>query len=539
LLIQGDFLANIPLADGSVHCVFTSPPYWGLRKYEGDQGDAPLGEEATIDEHVRRLVEGFREVRRVLRDDGVFLLNYSDAHTGVGRGVQSASKRSKNWQPEYERVDAGVPGGNLMLLPARIALALQADGWMLRQSVIWNKPNPLPENVGGWRWELESGRLRQASWRPTSSYEFVFLFSKGLSYWGDQEAVRETALWAHDSRAGRGHVDYDGKRTDDPDAIQRGFVSIDRAGKNPRSVMEIPDPRDLPELWSAFVETMTNPPAILTIPTASYKASHSATFPPDLVAFFVKALCPRWCCPTCGRGWAPIVSRSMPRPRPDNPNPAVPYTANSGHTNATGTTTLHMERVTTVHGYRPTCGCHAGLEVDDLETIASPTGTGGTEDPTEATGRRGLNRLRNVDEGVRLITRFEQRRYAEQIKKSPQLEAMKDEAGSAIEHYVRTDRAGARPVPAELLESWIERGWLERVAVPAWPDQADAVPGIVFDPMVGSGTTVMVAQQLLRRGIGMDISRPYLSEQATIRTGFSGPTGQLDGLPMFDNADTG
>ena len=142
----------------SVHCVVTSPPYWGLRAYKGDTG--MIGLEPTFDEHLENLVGVFREVRRVLRSDGTLWLNYGDAYAASGRAA------------------GGLKAKDLMMMPARVALALQADGWWLRSEIVWRKPNPIPESVKD---------------RPTSSHEKLFLMSKSARYFYDAEAIRAEA----------------------------------------------------------------------------------------------------------------------------------------------------------------------------------------------------------------------------------------------------------------------------------------------------------------------------------------------------------
>ena len=144
-LIQADVTQGIPLPDESVHCVCCSPPYWGLRDY---QVEGQLGLEKTPEEYVERMVGVFREVRRVLRSDGVCFVNMGDAFNEK----------------------------QLIGQPWRLAFALQADGWYLRSDIIWAKPNPMPESVRD---------------RPTKSHEYVFLFSRSPRYFWDQEAVRE------------------------------------------------------------------------------------------------------------------------------------------------------------------------------------------------------------------------------------------------------------------------------------------------------------------------------------------------------------
>ena len=147
-LYQGDVLERLAeLPDESVHCVVTSPPYWGLRDYSTV---GQLGLEATPEEHVAAMVAVFREVRRVLRRDGTLWLNYGD----------------------------GYQDKQLCGMPWRVAFALQADGWWLRSDIIWSKPNPMPESVTD---------------RPTKAHEYLFLLSKAPTYYYDADAVREAA----------------------------------------------------------------------------------------------------------------------------------------------------------------------------------------------------------------------------------------------------------------------------------------------------------------------------------------------------------
>jgi len=155
----------------------------------------------------------------------------------------------------------------------------------------------------------------------------------------------------------------------------------------------------------------------------------------------------------------------------------------------------------------------AGNRCDCAEVIETPIGDGGGVDPTLTTGRAGFNRERG-DEGARPITRGAQRDYATQLRASPHRASMSAEAGPAFEHYVRTDRSGARPPAQALLDDWTARGWLvEPVACRC----ADAPGDIVLDPFNGSGTTGAVALRLGRRYVGLDLSREYLSEQALRR----------------------
>lgn len=179
-----DGLAQLP--DESVNCVVTSPPYWGLRDYGVD---GQIGLESTPDAFVAKMVEVFRNVRRVLRDDGTLWLNLGDSYNAAGRVghgsrdpkfKQATNRASAASVDECRPSDPGLKPKDLIGIPWRVALALQADGWYLRSDIIWHKPNPMPES---------------ATDRPTKSHEYVFLMSKSEKYWYDAEAIKEDAKY--------------------------------------------------------------------------------------------------------------------------------------------------------------------------------------------------------------------------------------------------------------------------------------------------------------------------------------------------------
>lgn len=131
------------------------------------------------------------------------------------------------------------------------------------------------------------------------------------------------------------------------------------------------------------------------------------------------------------------------------------------------------------------------------------------DDPSLETGRAGMNRPRSPNEGTRPMTRYQQRQYAAQLKKSPHRDAMKAEAGDAFAHYLRTDRSGARPIPPELLDSWVARGWLAPVPPPSYEGAPEPIPSVVYDPFTGSGTTGKVALDLNRNFLGTELNTDY------------------------------
>ena len=188
---QGDVLDRLrEMPDESVHCCVTSPPYWGLRDYGVD---GAYGLEPTLDEYIERMVEVFREVRRVLRKDGSLWLNLGDAYAGswgnYGGQGEANGQRHKNTErfdrpayadngrrPPQSYSNNGLKPKDLIGLPWRVAFALQADGWWLRSDICWHKLNPMPESVRD---------------RPTRAHEYVFLLTKSARYFYDADAIRE------------------------------------------------------------------------------------------------------------------------------------------------------------------------------------------------------------------------------------------------------------------------------------------------------------------------------------------------------------
>ena len=260
------------LLDNSVQCCVTSPPYFGLRDY-GHEGQ--IGLEQTPEQYVAKMVEVFREVRRVLRDDGTLWLNLGDSYAssppgnctkGVSaksglNGVNGASGKYR------ETLEAGhatkrdtskIPGlkpKDLIGIPWRVALALQADGWWLRQDIIWHKPNPMPESVTD---------------RCTKAHEYIFLMSKSATYYYDHEAVKESAT-------------YTGARiTLGPKSFSKGQATgagIAASGNGLADVYDVPDRRNRRSVW--------------TCATKPFSEAHFAVYPPSLIKPCILAGCPK------------------------------------------------------------------------------------------------------------------------------------------------------------------------------------------------------------------------------------------------------
>ena len=249
MILQGDCREVLPtLPAESVQCCVTSPPYWGLRDYGCD---GQLGLEATPEEYVANMVAVFRDVRRVLRPDGVLWLNLGDSYAGAGKtggGKQGQLDRhaagvlAAEYAPKPRAPD-GLKEKDLVGIPWRVAFALQADGWWLRSDVIWHKPNPMPESVRD---------------RPTKSHEYVFLLSKGERYFYDADAIAEPAT--HAGKAFAFSTPAKAAR-----AVGREATGNERQGAPP---VIVSDNRNARSVW--------------TIPTRPFPEAHFAVFPPDL-----------------------------------------------------------------------------------------------------------------------------------------------------------------------------------------------------------------------------------------------------------------
>lgn len=260
----GDALESLrAMPDQSVNCVVTSPPYFGLRDY-GVEGQ--IGLEPTPDEFVAALVAVFREVRRVLRDDGTLWLNLGDSYAAQRGGTHQPAEtlaggdggytadgdrvnrgRLDGYNPSRNASAIGLKHKDLIGIPWRVAFALQAEGWYLRQDIIWSKPNPMPESVKD---------------RCTKSHEYIFLLSKSPKYHFDSDAIKEPAVQAGRVRNDRmgGNKYVEGVKHSD------GAMFTGSEHRNRRSV------------WN--------------VTTKPFKGAHFATFPPDLIEPCVLAGCP-------------------------------------------------------------------------------------------------------------------------------------------------------------------------------------------------------------------------------------------------------
>ena len=357
------------MEDESIHCVITSPPYYALRDYgtgewEGgdpkcnhqmiplfsdkstikspghkakDQGipyksecgkcgavrkDQQIGLEQTPQDYIDKMVEVFREIRRVLRHDGTCWLNIGDSYcssTFLGNNQGSAgtlgnSKEYKDamWKKGSTRpIPMGLKPKDMMGIPWRVAIALQADGWYLRQDIIWHKPNPMPESVTD---------------RCTKAHEYIFLLTKSAQYYYDADAIREPisyeqyqsglreakkagydgksdyADWYFNQRNGKDWVDKAGQdeRDGKGSRLRTGFGQAKKLNPDkPHALMHPNGGANKRDVWSITVK--------------AFKEAHFATFPPELPMYCIKAgTSEKGACPNCGAPWERLQSRTGP-----------------------------------------------------------------------------------------------------------------------------------------------------------------------------------------------------------------------------------
>lgn len=282
------------LPDRSIDCCVTSPPYYGLRDYgHSDQ----IGLEETPEAYVQKLVDVFREVRRVLKDEGTLWLNLGDSYCSTAGGTMGDSLKqagilsgvsndraeaSKKFRP---KVPFGLKPKDLIGIPWMVAFALRSDGWYLRQDIIWHKPNPMPESVTD---------------RCTKSHEYIFLLSKSQRYFYDYEAIKEPMKASSISRLNQ---DVEGQNGSDrvPGKTNGAMKSVGMyvGGKKHKNMQDKGQPvhsfhatrNNNGQEWQN-ADGKANKRSVWAVNTKPYKEAHFATYPPELIVPCVKAGCP-------------------------------------------------------------------------------------------------------------------------------------------------------------------------------------------------------------------------------------------------------
>ena len=279
-IILGDCIAGMKtMPDGCVQTCITSPPYFGLRNYQG--GTEEIGQEQTPESYIQKMVEVFREVRRILRDDGTVWLNLGDSYAhnvkehNTKSDKQSSNRGTKEFLTPHRNFEGvGIKTKDMIGIPWRVAFALQADGWYLRQDIIWNKPNPMPESVTD---------------RCTKSHEYIFLLSKKSHYYFDHEAIREPAAESSAARMLRGVSDTHKNVNGAP-----GQTAHSMNKPRPRQFgAKVQEGTKRGDVGNTFVDTgKRNKRSVWTVTTKPFRGAHFATFPKDLIEPCVLAGCP-------------------------------------------------------------------------------------------------------------------------------------------------------------------------------------------------------------------------------------------------------
>lgn len=264
----------LPIASNSVQCCVTSPPYYGLRDYGVD---GQIGLEATPEAYVETMVRVFREVRRVLKDDGTLWLNLGDSYSG-SNSTKDAAINPKSISYKSGATLGGkfkpigiVPGckpKDLIGIPWMVAFALRADGWWLRQDIIWHKPNPMPESVTD---------------RCTKAHEYIFLLSKSAKYYYDAEAISEPVSGNTHARVSQDVANQIGSfRANGGSKTNGPMKAVIRTPKQQPAGSGI---KNNDSFNNALVLTVDkrNKRSVWTVTTKPYKEAHFATYPPDLI----------------------------------------------------------------------------------------------------------------------------------------------------------------------------------------------------------------------------------------------------------------
>jgi len=424
-LILGDCLEKLrELPDSSVQCITTSPPYFGLRNYltgewvGGDSGcsheitkgivtekykvcqcgamfeDNQIGLENTPEVYIAKLVEVFHEARRVLKDDGTLWLNLGDSYWGGkgqsgSRGAEFQDERNLNGESlnrGYQTMGGAkltkptdgrhetIKPKDLMMIPARVAIALQADGWWLRSEIIWNKPNPMPESVTD---------------RPTKSHEMIYLLTKSARYFYDNEAVREGLK---ENSIKRNQTSWNGNE-------QRGYINggnqnhmskylgseaaKEATSRNRRSVWTVDNGLaeflafaklqgiDLSEVIRLYAPT-NELADVFDVATKPFKESHFATFPPKLIEPCILAgTSEAGECPRCGKAWVRVVDVRI-----STGGQSIGYTKNCTMRNDGDRGGYFIDRQSTTIGFAPQCQCPTHEPVP--QTVLDPFNGAGT-----------------------------------------------------------------------------------------------------------------------------------------------------------------
>jgi DNA modification methylase len=428
LLINAD-ARQIPLADGSVNCIVTSPPYYGLRDYgtarwEGgdpncdhnpqrhDGGwradrtlplgrggvyrevcakcgairiDSQIGLEQTPQEYVDNLVQVFKECWRILRDDGTVWLNLGDSYSSykdcksvpdtlrVGGKSESANMIEKGksvTRNTRAMKSVGLKDKDLIGIPWMVAFALRDDGWYLRQDIIWSKPNPMPESVKD---------------RTTKAHEYIFLLSKSPKYYYDYEAIAEPSTESTIKRYG-----HRAGNKDDPN-VKINKYSYSQSAEAQAAAFEKAN-----SIIAQGKIPMRNKRSVWAVATKAYKGAHFATYPPELIEPCILAGCPELICSKCGAPWVRDLEREDKRHWTERNEYSKDgkyefeylKTKSPNQVGRNDAQASYKSPKFIDHGLKPTCNC--GAEPISGVVFDPFAGSGTTVAVANSLGRRGI-----------------------------------------------------------------------------------------------------------------------------------------------------
>lgn len=532
------------IPDDSVNLVVTSVPYWALRDY---QVEGQLGLEASLGLWLKKLVDGFREIRRILHPSGTLWVNCGDSYAQGGRGapgVVSLDGGRRNLAAgraaleamgdNARRVPEGFKPKDLLMQPARLAIALCEDGWYLRQEVVWSKPNPMPESIKD---------------RPTKSHEMIYMLSKSRTYFYDADAVREP--YKPESIARRKYVDVDvgerrashqpgaspqrssadiarsvqrdatiapgrseGDKADfagfrgapaarrvtgepghthglSPSPTDHEYVGVNPAGRNRRDVWTAPG-HDQSTLWAAAalaLEMLSDSSGdlgtVLDIPTARFDGGHTATYPPNLIEPIIKAgTSERGVCPKCRAPWKRVIER--------------------GDVDA---------------DWAKACGADAQGGYQGSAT--KPYEETGAQNPAEVKARilAGMRTRRTTGWMPTCGCSPDEKHLVEYLRSGSvaffAIDHARKVTASFIDGPEGRDVGCADPTCTHQLSTHgpsMDACGRCKCSAFRWGDPYEPVPAVVYDPFSGMATTELVARRLGRHAMGSELSPTYAEE---------------------------
>lgn len=490
-ILHGDCLSVMKsMPSNSVQCVPTSPPYWSLRDYELEPTYWPavsykpmpipelpaleiqawrgcLGLEPTLEMYIGHLILVFREVKRILRPDGTVWLNLGDAYSQTTKwGGKSSGKNGTSQKGGYPRArrKVPVPDKNLLMIPHRVALAFQADGWYVRQDIVWDKPNGLPESVKD---------------RPARFHEYVFLLAKSEDYYCDMDAIREPSRsGASDIKKMVEQKDRIGGKHKDSDDPRLKASSKTQTGR--KRAVGTPGSRTRRSVWH--------------IAPQPFKDAHFATFPVKLPTLCIQAgTSEKGCCPFCRTPWVRVVEKRFVL-QPD-------VSEERGIKGADGQKPTYSPNrdglprgsteVKTV-GWQPGCDC--GTETFGVD-LSRPQAKRALElfrkhhlTPAHVAAIRAC--------GITDTARSKKLRRGRNKANAPEMQRLAEEAKQALKGYYREFQHTA---PQAI-------GWTAGCQC----GPAEPIPCLVFDPFSGAATTLLAATRLGRRSIGIEANAEYI-----------------------------